>query len=94
MGLEDVFRSLDAPVANQQTKNELRYGLDQCPLRVAAEATGMGPEADLAHHALNALYQNLISAIDPKLRIQLPGGPDTEHAIRVLGPTSGGSMRC
>jgi hypothetical protein len=82
--LEDVFRSLDAPFANQQTKNELRYGLAQCSLRVAAEATGMGPEVDLAHHALNALYQSLVSALAPQLRIQLPGGPNAEHVIRVL----------
>lgn len=89
--LEDVFRSLNAPLANQQqTKNELRYELDQCPLRVAAEVTGMGREADPAHHALNAICQSLVSAIDPKLRIQLPGGPNAEHVIRVLAPASQG----
>jgi hypothetical protein len=82
--LEDVFRSLNASFADQQTKNELRYELDQCPLRVVAKATGMCREVDRAHHALNTTCQSLVSAIDPKLRIQLPDGPNAEYVIRVL----------
>lgn len=92
--LEGVFRSLDASFTDQQRKNELHYELDPCPLRVAADVTGMCREMDPAHHALNAICQNLVSVIDPRLRIQLPGGPGAEHVIRVLAPTSEGWMRC
>ena len=92
--LEDVFRSLNASFAVQQRKNELHYDLDPCPLRVAAEVTGMGRDVDSAYHALNAICQKLVSAIDPGLRLQLPGGPGAEHVIIVLAPTSAGSMSC
>ena len=92
--LEGVFRSLDASFADQRTKNGLHYDLDPCPLRVAADVTGMGREMDPAHHALNAICQNLVSVIDPKLRIQLTSGPGAEHVIRVLAPADESLMRC
>jgi hypothetical protein len=89
--LEDILRSLDVPFADQQqTRNELRYELDQYPLQPTAEVTGMSRAVELAHHTLNAICQSLVSAIDPKLQIQLPGGPNAEHVIRVLAPTSEG----
>jgi hypothetical protein len=88
--LEDVFRSLDASFAYHQTKSEVRYHLDQSPLRVAAEVTGLEQEADLAHYAFNAICQSLVSALDPELRIQLPGGPNAEHTISVMSTASNG----
>jgi hypothetical protein len=86
--LEDIFRSLDAPIANQQeTENELRYELDQCPLHLAAEVGGMSREARPAHHALNAMFQGLVAAIDPGLRVQLTDRPNARPVIRLLAPT-------
>ena len=88
--LEDVFRSLDASFAYRQTRSEVSFQLDQNPLRSAAEATGLEQEADLAHHAYNAICQSLVSAIDPDLQVQLPGGPNVEHTISVMAPGSNG----
>ena len=88
--LKDVFCSLDVSFTVQHTKNEVRYELDQYPLRVAAEVTGMGREAELAHHALNAICQSVVNAIDPQLQIQLPGASNGEHAISLLAPASNG----
>jgi len=86
--LEDIFRSLNAPIANQQqTENELCYELDQCPLHLAAEVAGMSREARPAHHALNAMFQGLVAAIDPGLRIQLTDRPNARPVIRVIAPT-------
>ena len=88
--LEDVFRSLDASFACHGTQSEVSYHLDQSPLRVAAEATGLEQEAELAHYAFNAICQSLVSTLDPELRIQLPGGPNAEHTISVVSPASNG----
>jgi hypothetical protein len=89
--LEDILHSLDVPFANQQqTRNKLRYELDQYPLHPTAEVTSTSRAVELAHHTLNAICQSLVSAIDPKLQIQLPGGPNAEHVIRVRAPTSEG----
>lgn len=88
--LEDVFLSLDASFACRQTKSEVRFQLDQSPLSSAAELTGLEQEAELAHHAFNAICQSLVSAIDPELQVQLPGGPNEEHTISVMAPTSNG----
>jgi hypothetical protein len=88
--LEDVFRSMDASFAYRQSKSEMHYELDRCPLHAVAQVTGMRREAELAHHALNAICQSLVSAIDPELQIQLPGGPNLEHTISILAPTSNG----
>jgi hypothetical protein len=89
--LEDIFRSLNASIAShQETENELRYELDQCPLHLAAEVTGMGREVYPAQHALNAVFQGLVTAIDPGLRIQLTDGPNARPVIRVIAPNSEG----
>jgi hypothetical protein len=87
--LEDVFRSLDASFAYGQTKNELSFQLDQSPLRVAAEVTGLEQEAELAQHAYNAMCQSLVGTIDPDLQVQLPGGPNAEHTISVTAASNG-----
>lgn len=88
--LEDVFRSLEASFAYRGTKSEVRYHFDQSPLHAAAEVTGLEQEAELAHYAFNAICQSLVSALDPELRIQLPGGPNAEHTISVTSPASNG----
>ena len=88
--LEDVFRSLDASFACCHTKSVVSFQLDQSPLRKAAEVTGLEQEVELAHHAYGAICQSLVGAIDPKLQVQLPGGPNTAHTISVMAPTSNG----
>jgi hypothetical protein len=88
--LEDVFRSLDASFACQQTKSQVSFQLDQSPLNAAAEVTGLERETELAHHAFNAMCQSLVSAIDPALQVQLPGGPNVEHTINVMAPPNNG----
>jgi hypothetical protein len=88
--LEDVFRSLDASFARRQTKSKVSFQLDQSPLHAAAELTGLKRETELAHHAFNAICQSLVSAIEPELQVQLPGGPNVEHTINVMAPTNNG----
>jgi hypothetical protein len=84
--LEDIFRSLDASFGCHQTQSKVRYQLDQSPLHVADEVTGLEQEAELAHHAFSAICQSLVSAIDPELEIQFPGGPNAEHTITLMAP--------
>jgi hypothetical protein len=79
--LEDVFRSLNASFARRQTEGQLRYQLDPNPLHVAAQATGLEREAELAQYALNAICQSVVGALAPDLRIQLPNGPNAEQVI-------------
>jgi hypothetical protein len=86
--LEDVLRSLKAPFGVQHTKSKVRYELDRCPLCVTAEVTGTDREAELARHALHALYRSLVNAIDPGLQIKVSGEPNAKHAISVVAPTS------
>ena len=88
--LEDVFRSLDTSFARRQTDCEVRYQLDPCPLHMAAEASTLEQEVGLAHHALKAICQNVVGAIDPKLRLELPNGPNGEQVISVVAPTGNG----
>jgi len=88
--LGDVLHSMDASFACYQTPNQAKYQLDANPLRAAAEATGLEGEADLAYHGLNAICQSLVSAIDPRLRIQLPGAANGRNVISILGPASNG----
>ncbi len=88
--LEDVFRSLDASFARRQIESEVRYQLDPSPLHVAAEVTAMEREVKLAHHALKAICQSVVGALDPELGVQLPSGPNVEQVIRVVAPTSNG----
>jgi len=90
--LEDIFHSLGASFAYYQTESEVRYQLDLHPLQVAAEVTGMGREVGLAHHALNAICQSVVVALDPELRIRLPSGPDGEQVISLGAPTNNGGM--
>lgn len=89
--LEDVLRSLDASFARRQTESEVHYQLDRSPLRIATEVTGLEREAELAHHVFNAICQSLVSAIDPELHIQLPGGPNQGCTISVRAPASKGA---
>ncbi len=88
--LGDVLRSLDASFAYYQTPNQAKYQLDACPLCAAAEATGLVGEAELAYHGLNAICQSLVSAIDPQLRVQLPGTANGKNVISILAPASNG----
>jgi hypothetical protein len=88
--LEDVFRSLEAPFACYQTNSEVHYQLDPSPLHLATEVTTMEQEVGLAHHALNAIYQSVVGAVDPKLRLRLPRGPNVEQVVSVAAPTGNG----
>jgi hypothetical protein len=88
--LEDVLCSLDAAFACCQTQSEVCYQLDQSPLRVAGEVTGLEQEAELAHHAFSAICQGVVGAINPELELQFPGGPNTEHTITLTAPNGNG----
>jgi len=88
VALEDVLLSLDAPIAFRHTNGQVRFHLHQSPLRVAAEATGMEREVELAHHAFSALCQSTVSAVSSELQLQLPNSPDAEHVISLTAPAS------
>jgi len=88
--LEDVFRSLDVSFARRQTDSEVRYQLDPGPLHKAAEVTTSEQEIGLAHHALKAICQNVVGALDPKLRFKLSNGFNAEQVISVVAPTRNG----
>jgi hypothetical protein len=84
LALEDVLLSLD------HTNGHVRFQLDQSPLRAAAEATGLEPETELAHHAFTAICRSLVSEIDPQLQVQLPGDPNAEQTISLTAPATNG----
>jgi len=88
--LEDVFRSLDVSFARRQTDNEVRYRLEPGPLQTAAEVTTSEQEVGLAHHALKAICQNVVGALDPELRLKFSNGFNAEQVISVVAPTGNG----
>jgi hypothetical protein len=88
--LEDVFRSLDASYARRRTDSEVCYQLDPGPLHMAAEVTTSEQEVGLAHHALKAICQNVVGALDPELRFKWSNGFNAEQVISVVAPTGNG----
>jgi hypothetical protein len=92
--LEDVLRSLNAPIARRRTNSEVHFWLGRsCPLHMAAEVTTLEQEVGLAYRALNAICQHVVGTLDPKLRLKLPDGPNVEQVISVVAPTGNGLRR-
>lgn len=88
--LEDVFRSLDVSFARRRTDGEVRYHLDPDPLHLAADVSTLEQELGLAHHALKAICQNVVGALDPELRLNLSNGFNAEQVISLVAPTRNG----
>ena len=85
--LEDIFRSLDASFDRRQTDSEVQYQLKPGPLKTAVEVTTSEQEIGLAHHALKAICQNVVVALDPELRLNLSNGFNAGQVISVVAPT-------
>ena len=88
--LEDIFRSLDVSFARRRTDSEVRYQLEPGPLQAAAEVTTSEQEVRLAQHALKAICQNVVGALDPELRLNLSNGINAEQVISVVAPSRNG----
>jgi hypothetical protein len=75
LAIETVLRSLSP----QLTIPEIHFELDCCPLCEASASSDDGRKEDLAHHALIALCQSMVQAIDPRLQIRMPTSPHSAH---------------
>jgi hypothetical protein len=70
-----VLNSQRASYSTEQVPSGLRFELYDCPLCVAAAASGIQGREEQAHRVLYALYRALVQALDPGLHVDLPTSP-------------------
>lgn len=81
--LECILESMNAHFTVEQHGIGLRFILECCPLRLAAERTGLY-DVELAHYGINALCQSLIHALEPKSKVFAPASERADHTFLVV----------
>ncbi|MEW6567583.1 MAG: hypothetical protein AB1449_05340 [Chloroflexota bacterium] len=81
--LECILEAMNAHFTIEQRGIELRFVLECCPLRLAAERTGLY-DVELAHYGINALCQSLVHALEPHSEVFAPANEQADHTFLVV----------
>lgn len=81
--LECILEAMNAQFLVEQRGAELRYILEECPIRAASKRTGL-PYDELAHLGIKTLCQSLIDVLDPYLQVYAPANSAAEHIFSVV----------
>lgn len=81
--LECILEAMNAHFTVEQRGYELHFVLECCPLRLAAEYSGLY-DVELAHYGVNALCQSLTHALDPNLLVYAPSDERADHTFLVV----------
>jgi hypothetical protein len=80
--LESILESMNAHFTVERRGTRLRFVLECCPLRQAAERVGLF-EVELAHYGINAFIRRLIHQLEPRTAVYAPANEGAVHTFRV-----------
>jgi len=78
-----ICKSMEAEATMQKMEKELLINFERCPIKLAAEKTGLMLEESRAHQILHSLCRYLVHAVDPSLDLKIQQRPDGKHVIRI-----------